>query len=196
MKQDWKLYFSFSRKELKGIVVIGCIILMSLILKFIFPKEQGNRFSKESNSSISKSTNLFPFDPNNVDSAQALQLGFTSKQFTTLKRYRDKGGSFKEAEDITKLYGLQKELVARLIPYVKIQTTKKPRSTYLPKNYKYWEGLGIFTKKQIWEILAMQKKRKGELGWKELVIKFDLTKEEAVVLQRQVPIKRAEKLDF
>ncbi|MEP6748606.1 MAG: helix-hairpin-helix domain-containing protein [Bacteroidota bacterium] len=63
---------------------------------------------------------LFYFDPNTLDAAGWERLGVREKTAATIVKYISKGGKFRKPEDISKIYGLFKDEVARLMPYVKI----------------------------------------------------------------------------
>ena len=64
---------------------------------------------------------LFYFDPNTLDEKGWKKLGLSDKTIHTIINYRNKGGHFKQAEDIRKIYGLKKEEADALIPYIKIE---------------------------------------------------------------------------
>lgn len=65
-------------------------------------------------------TALFAFDPNTLDAAGWKKLGISDRTVRTILRYRAKGGRFKNAADLQKLYSLKAEDVKRLMPYVQI----------------------------------------------------------------------------
>lgn len=65
---------------------------------------------------------LFYFDPNTIGVAEWLRLGLTEKQANGIERYKAKGGTFRVAEDLNRLYSLTDSDKARLIPYVRITT--------------------------------------------------------------------------
>ena len=46
----------------------------------------------------------------------------SDKTIHTILNYRNKGGRFKQPEDLRKIYGLQKEEADLLIPYVQIKS--------------------------------------------------------------------------
>jgi len=69
-----------------------------------------------------KSIVLFDFDPNTINEEGWKKLGVPGKTIQTILHYRNKGGRFKQPEDIRKIYGLKKEKADELIPYIKIQT--------------------------------------------------------------------------
>ena len=281
MQSGWKSYFIFSKKEQRGIMVLGIILLSTMLLGILLPR-------KKTAIGSNQSMPLFYFDPNTIDSITAIRLGIPSRQVITLMRYRNKGGRFYDKEDIAKLYGLKKELVAQLIPYVVIknadrnttyrkmldynhqkfgnrtglvkedvnenlnewsidiniadekQWAAKTKLTpaiiqniiryrnylggftnlnqmkkvyglgeanfYLLKShlklgklnntkpnastmsFERWKALGLFQDREIVKILRIRKENGGRIGWKELVILFDLTEQQAEMLQATIQI--------
>lgn len=63
---------------------------------------------------------LFYFDPNTLDEAGWKRLGLREKTIATILNYRDKGGRFRQPEDIKKIWGLFPDEAERLIPYISI----------------------------------------------------------------------------
>jgi|GEM_PF-475531 len=309
MQSGWKSYFIFSKKEQRGIMVLGIILLGTMLMGILFPrkemamKDKSNNYYYEKLNAYEKNNRsesiaslrrgpLFYFDPNTMDSMTAIRLGIPSRQVITLMRYRNKGGRFYCKEDIAKLYGLKKELVEKLIPYVVIKNidrnttyntsyrkmldynhqkfinrtglvkeevnknlnewsidiniadenqwavkTKlspaiiqniiryrnylggftnlnqmkkvygfteakyyllKPHFTLGKMNkrkpnastmsFESWKKLGLFQDREIIQILRIRKEKGGHIGWKELVILFDLTAEQAEMLQASIQI--------
>jgi competence protein ComEA len=128
-----KGYFYFSQSERKGIIALVILLLVILAIPsvygVIFPPQPLNikitdvaSVTKESiagnlpNKEVSNTH--FPFDPNTATDLELKQLGFSDKNITTLHKYLDKGGRIKRPDDLGKLYGLDKELVNALIPFV------------------------------------------------------------------------------
>ncbi len=291
MQSGWKSYFIFSKKEQRGIMVLGIILLGTMLMGILFPRkemaikdksnkyyyEKRNAYEKNNGSESSTSLQrgpLFYFDPNTMDSITAIRLGIPSRQVITLMRYRNKGGRFYRKEDIAKLYGLKKDLIEQLIPYVTIKNFKKnlernelvkrganknlnewnidinladenqwaaktklspviiqnimryrnylggftnlnqmkkvygftEANYYLLKphlqlgkmnkrkpnastmSFENWKALGIFQDREIIQILRIRKEKGGYIGWKELVILFDLTQQQAEMLQASIQI--------
>ena len=256
-------------------------------------KDQSNKYNYEKHNAAKSFTAqqsgpLFYFDPNTMDSITAIRLGIPSRQVITLMRYRNKGGRFYRKEDLAKLYGLKKELVEKLIPYVVIKNVDRNTSYrkmldynhqkfinrtgiekedvnknlnewsidiniadekqwaaktklspaiiqnimryrnylggftnlnqmkkvygfteanyYLLKphlqlgkmnkrkpnasnmSFENWKALGIFQDREIIQILRIRKEKGGHIGWKELVILFDLTEQQAEMLQATIQI--------
>ena len=255
MKTYWKDYLIFSEKELKAIVVIGAFILVSASLSLFFPTKK-------------KAIHLFYFDPNTIDSVSALQLGCSTKQYTTLSNFRKKGGRFYTAKDIYKWYGVKADLLKKLYPFVRIKTVpiltnKYPKKWFkaplldinkaeigdlerlgfiptklaeriikyrsflggfsslgqlqkvygmneslfkelkpylslekglMPKmhwntmNYTKLEQLGIFEQREIWLILRNRKERGVAMHWADMVVEFDLSREQANILKAKTDI--------
>ena len=103
MQSGWKSYFIFSKKEQRGIMVLGIILLGTMLMGILFPRKE-----TAINSTAQQRGPLFYFDPNTMDSITAIRLGIPSRQVITLMRYRNKGGRFYRKEDLAKLYGLKK----------------------------------------------------------------------------------------
>ena len=110
----WTKYFYFSNKELKGIVVLGFILLGSVLVSQFLPTKPTESVLDKSNSHYK----LFNFDPNKVDSQTAILLGIPEKQVRLLLHYRAKGGRFKNKDDFARLYGLTAEKYQLLRPYI------------------------------------------------------------------------------
>jgi competence ComEA-like helix-hairpin-helix protein len=79
------------------------------------------------NASYEKNTNatLFNFDPNTATQSELLMLGLRDKTVQTLCNYRAKGGKFKTADDLKKVYGLRSEEFERLKPFIVINGNQK-----------------------------------------------------------------------
>ncbi len=135
IQSNWRDYFSFSKKEIKGIIVLGFILLGSILLSHLFSTKSISTLVAKQDRNI----RLTMFDPNTIDSIQALDLGIPEKQVRTLLRYRAKGGYFKQKQDFSKLYGLTTEMYNSLSPYIKIGPREKPSyarfSNYHPYAY-------------------------------------------------------------
>jgi competence protein ComEA len=80
---------------------------------------------------------LFNFDPNTLDVTGWQKLGVSEKTATTIIKYTSKGGKFRSAEDISKIWGLNDDMVERLLPYVQINETNSSinYTNNYPNNY-------------------------------------------------------------
>ena len=64
---------------------------------------------------------LFVFDPNALDAAGFVRLGFTPAQSEAIIKYRDLVGGFKDAGSFAKCYQVSPERFAQLEPYIAIE---------------------------------------------------------------------------
>ncbi len=78
---------------------------------------------------------LFSFDPNRLDSADFIRLGFPPYLASRILRYRSKGGVFRKPADFSKIYGMKEELYTKLLPYISIEKEMKSESVF-SKNKK------------------------------------------------------------
>lgn len=143
MKNNLRPYFSFTKKERTGIVVLVCISLVLFFLPHFFPAKELQvtditlstglqTLAEQENSSIKEGVNatggvveLFPFNPNTIDAAVWMRLGLDEKLAQRIIHYRNKGGRFYRAEDLKKIWGLQPEKAAQLIPFVMLPEQEK-----------------------------------------------------------------------
>ena len=77
--------------------------------------------------------NPFTFDPNTIDENGWHKLGLPDKTIKTILNYRSKGGKFKTAGDIRKIWGLKKEDADILVPYITIASATV--NNKYPTNY-------------------------------------------------------------
>lgn len=78
-------------------------------------------------------TELFPFNPNEADSATLLRVGLKPWQVRNLLKYRRKGGRWRSADDFRRLYGLTEEEFQRLRPYIIIPPSAEENQNSLAK---------------------------------------------------------------
>ncbi|MGN1240290.1 MAG: ComEA family DNA-binding protein, partial [Paludibacteraceae bacterium] len=64
------------------------------------------------------------FDPNTADSATLVGLGLAPWQARNMLRYRAKGGVYRRADDLRKLYGMTDSMYAALKPYIQIDSSR------------------------------------------------------------------------
>lgn len=63
---------------------------------------------------------LFEFDPNTVDLAGLMRMGFSVRQVEVIINYRSAGAVFREPEDFARCYTVSEEKFAELRPYIRI----------------------------------------------------------------------------
>ncbi|MFV0607376.1 MAG: helix-hairpin-helix domain-containing protein [Niabella sp.] len=84
-------------------------------------------YSDSRNENDKKPVSLFKFDPNTASPEALKALGLRDKTIQILCNYRNKGGRFKIADDLKKIYGLRPDEFERLRPYIAISL---PPSTH------------------------------------------------------------------
>ena len=128
MKEKLKDYFTFTRAERNGIVVLLSIIVVLLLAPLAFPffiKEKKADFSgfqqaiaqlqsaKQDTTPAAIAVEKEPvsilhaFDPNTASAETLAALGFSNRQVNTIVNYRNKGGKFFKKEDLQKVYGVK-----------------------------------------------------------------------------------------
>ena len=161
MKKFIKDYFTFSVKERNSAIILLVLIAFFIAFPIWYKKtkakpvinkelqqevellQQNNHSNKDSSStykSYYKSENEsekivfepFNFDPNTVDEAGWHRLGLREKTIKTIMNYRNKGGSFRQAEDIKKIWGIQTNEAERIIPFIHIVNTFPTKKAYQP----------------------------------------------------------------
>lgn len=63
---------------------------------------------------------LHEFNPNTADSSTLVHLGFQPWQAKNMLKYRAKGGKYRKAEDLRRLYGMTDSMYNALAPYIHI----------------------------------------------------------------------------
>lgn len=150
MPFHWKQYFSFSKKERMAVAVLSIIMIISAAIPFIASSFQSSTTQIEvynlldslpapTSTTNTNSTlkNLFYFNPNTLPYEGWKQLGLKEKTIRTILNYRSKGGYFKQATDLKKIYGLSEAEAQQLIPYVQLpqeNTVRKYSYTFYQKN--------------------------------------------------------------
>ena len=64
---------------------------------------------------------LETFDPNTTSQEKLEQYGLSSYAANNLSKYISKGGRLKEPEDLKRIYGIDDEMYAKVLPYIKIE---------------------------------------------------------------------------
>lgn len=147
MKNRLIARFNFSKKEFNGLVLLLGMLLALMFFPYVFkwcfpvkdnPREdelallelrarlEKQSFSRQTKEKLffkkAKPGALFFFDPNAIGLEQWQQLGFSEKQALSILNYRSKGGRFKRAEDLQKMYVVSAGQYQRLYPYIKISS--------------------------------------------------------------------------
>lgn len=106
-KEDLQKIYGLSRATYDSLEPYIQIQPKTILTKYSSPTEE-------------KPINRFPFDPNTVSLEELAQLGVPSKVAKTWDNFRQKGGFFKQKDDIQKIYGLTKEVYQELLPFISL----------------------------------------------------------------------------
>jgi competence ComEA-like helix-hairpin-helix protein len=148
-----KDYFSFTRGEQRGSVVllfiITALIVVNLSADFLKNETQTdfsefeneiNEFEKGINSEANSSKEsiltieLFEFNPNSISDEEWKQLGFKDWQIKTINNYKSKGGNWKTKADVSKIYGLEESHFNQLKPFILLpEKIEKKETSYSKK---------------------------------------------------------------
>ena len=156
----FKDYFTFTKTERNGIIVLLVIIVVLLLspnflellknekktnfsefetkideFEHSLKKKDGHYYSTAPDiNSKFKPLSLFYFDPNNTNDKEWKLLGLNEKQINTINNYISKGGKFYKKQDLKKIYGLSSEQYKVLEPYIRIPDTYNKNDYSLTKN--------------------------------------------------------------
>jgi competence protein ComEA len=126
-------WFGYSRRERRSSFILFIILLFVIVVRYVVPPKDieiedlsgllaSADTGKGSFSGIKSDTSrLFLFDPNSASYDTLTELGFSEKQARTIISYRNKGGRFHQPSDVKKIYGIDEQTTARLIPYINIE---------------------------------------------------------------------------
>ncbi len=152
-----KSYFTFTRRERNGIIVLSAFIFAVTFAAFMsdyFVKDTHQNYtqfdeqvktfmaSAQASDSINfyvpeethepgtdqRRQELFVFDPNKLPIEEWMRLGLSRKQAESIKNYENKGGQFRSKEDVRKMYAVSPEFFESIEDYIKIE-----KATIAPK---------------------------------------------------------------
>ena len=147
---QWKSYFTFSKSERIGLmfflIIMGIFLSSPYWIGHITSNKNRNssiefqllQIDKDSSTKfvISNPSSapalegraamvlpLRPFNPNTLQEADWIAMGISAKTARTLQRYINKGGRFRSANDLYKIWGMRESDIKRLLPYVQIESS-------------------------------------------------------------------------
>lgn len=152
-------YFTFTLNERWAVLILVLIMLVLFIVPRFFQSPAAaiiiedslvlKAMSKIDTANVERPHKSFPafkrklttetrverfyFDPNTITAADWMRLGIKEKTALTICKYREKGGKFRSAADLEKIYGLPPDLVKELKPFVRIVAPE----TFSKNNFHY-----------------------------------------------------------
>ena len=150
MKKDRKIYFLMTAEQWLGVVLLVVLIVGTLVAvkhlkpqaevdttwandstrtQFIdYQQKQDSMHKEQWKKKYPRDTiaiRMQMFDPNTADSSTLVHLGFKPWQAKNMLKYRAKGGKYRKAEDMKKLYGMTDSMYQALVPYIDIAREEK-----------------------------------------------------------------------
>lgn len=111
--------------------------------------------------------------------------GLPAYKVKRILTYQKWTGGFTNIQGLKKVYGITAFDFEMIYPYLKYQSKTSQKMAYQTMRFEDWITLGIFDEKAVWKILKLRKEKQGKLTWSEMVIQFDLTESEAMVLKKR-----------
>lgn len=183
MRKFLKEYFAYSRRELKSLYFFLLLLIFSFFLGNFHKTEKCSLKDNLQDSLIiirqnflsqleiksyeqkkrivvketDKFNSYFYFDPNTIDSVKILKLGLSERVISNLMNYRKKGGFFKEAKDLKKIYGLDDDKYKNLEKWIRIEQRKKNQSCSEAISPEV-DSVSLLVSKQIFDINSVEYK--------------------------------------
>jgi DNA uptake protein ComE-like DNA-binding protein len=157
IKNQLKSFFSFNKPQERGAFVLICLILLIMGVNYLLPvllKEKQMDYSdslaeikewqmqqkeittpnafSDTQAVFSKNAEAimlkpFPFNPNTLSQKKWLEMGVPKNVVKTIANYVKKGGRFRKAEDLQKIYSMDADLYAQLEDFVVIPEEVKAK---------------------------------------------------------------------
>lgn len=164
--RKWLLsYLLISKKERTGALLLAILISSTWLLpKFFHQEKLDPELTKLADQELAlkpikeeiviRERRFVPFDPNTADDQTWLNMGITTRNLQTIRRFQSKGGQFRVKEDLQKIYGIRPDVILRMMPYARIAA--KPaaparNSLYqsYPKSAENFHEPRVFKKRSI-----------------------------------------------
>ena len=132
-------YFSFSRGERHGIIVLIALIGFTLLAQFLLPffehpeqvdpgqTEMLNQKIYELQENEKLKSVLFPFNPNLISKETLDSLRLPERVKHNLLRYRAGGGHFYRIQDFRKIYGMNDSIFANVKSFIRLPRLVVPK---------------------------------------------------------------------
>jgi len=111
--------------------------------------------------------------------------GLPAYKVKRILTYQKWTGGFTNIQELKKVYGITAFDLQMIYPYLKYQPNTSKKMAYQTMRFEDWMSLGIFDEKAVFRVLKLRKEKQGRLTWSEIVIQFDLTETEAMVLKKR-----------
>jgi competence ComEA-like helix-hairpin-helix protein len=178
-----KEWFVFFNAERLGITALIVILLIVVILPHFFGNseiavEDIERLKKEMDIFLAemkkqpaknKPDTVFVFDPNVIDSASLVLLGFSPRQAKSIVNYRNKGGKFYNKESFGRSFVVSEEMYARLYYYIDIKPAPPKKEKIVEKTGQPEENKAIAEVKDV----VKENKESNSTGKKIYIVELN-----------------------
>ena len=125
-------------------------------------------------------------DINNPNASDWIRItGLPAYKVKRILTYQKWSGGFTSVQGLKKVYGITAFDFQMIYPYLKYQPNVSKKMAFQTMRFEDWMALGIFDERAVFRILKLRKEKQGRLTWSEMVIQFDLTEAEAMVLKKR-----------
>jgi len=142
-------YFSFSKRELKSLILFQAFLIIAILIRIIIPrvysteiisdpgiyaelkafsesfkeKQEFKPYTKTNTYSSEKphQLNFDYFDPNLISKKDLINFGLPERIADNIIKYRKAGGIFKTGEDLLRIYGMKEVSFEKILPWIQIQ---------------------------------------------------------------------------
>lgn len=141
MKEFFRVYFSFSRSQQRGVLFLSFLIILFIFLNIFYDNLTRRGLSNQKDYSELVQTFLTEdslenvmespkykfkdFDPNTVSAQTLISMGLTEKQAMNIINYRNKVGEFTKVSELKKLYTIDEKLYGQMVNYIVIQSKRE-----------------------------------------------------------------------
>ena len=143
MKKDKHIYFLLTAEQWLGVALLAILVIGTLVVVSNFQPKKEEEVGWANDSTKTQFADyqaqqdstrkaewkkkrdtieirMQIFDPNTADSSTLVHLGLKPWQAKNMLKYRAKGGRYRKAEDLKKLYGMTDSMYQALTPYIYI----------------------------------------------------------------------------
>lgn len=156
---EWlKGLFSFSKSEIRGLIVLLTIVITLLVVKFVLYQnmdeyelrafysndtiqafQPNTFFSDREIDNKSRKVALHSVDPNKASYNDLVAVGVPSRVARTMIKYREKGAGFYSPNDLFKVYGFDSSLYIHISDYLYFSPVKIKPANYPENDYQTYK---------------------------------------------------------
>ena len=151
MKKFLRDYFTFNKRERRGVIFLIVLLIIALIARWAIPrlitpagpevtitlldwaKQKGNA----ANDSISLQPFLSTFNPDTTTAEQWEQMGVSSIVAERIEKFTSRGGRIRTVADLQKMYGIDTSVARQIAEFIQAPAVAPRKMTEWKKFEKY-----------------------------------------------------------